>query len=85
MDLHIIEFGAGTIIIGRGSYDGKPALFLEPAEVPGVPGAIVPRDVQSGNDLAPASTVLTFDNLASAEAMRDMLSELLGSTETTSK
>lgn len=57
----VSAFGRGDKIVRLGTYGDAPAVFVQPADHPGVPGELVPKDQQTpGNYLSPGEYVMTF-------------------------
>lgn len=53
-----VHFGNGDKIVTVGTADGRPAVFVQPTDNPGVPGEAAP--VESLDSLAPGEWVMTF-------------------------
>lgn len=53
-----VHFGYGDKIVTTGTADGRPAVFVQPTDSPGVPGEAAPVDPLDA--LAPGEWVMTF-------------------------
>lgn len=55
------EFGKGQLTVEVGAYGGTPAVFVAPADPPGVPGELAePTTGPDKHQLVPGEWVMTF-------------------------
>jgi hypothetical protein len=79
VDITIVELGLGKVVSNYGTYEGKPAIFLEPVATLGIPngtpGTLAPDTPK--NALAPGSVVLRIHDSAGAHVvMEDLVSAM---------
>ena len=62
MDITVIELGLGEVVSTYGTYEGKPAVFLEPVKALGIaagqPGQLAPNTPKDA--IAPGTVILEF-------------------------
>jgi hypothetical protein len=71
MSINVIELGAGRFVINHGYFGNKAALFIEPASMPGEIGEGASKSGLRKTECVPGGTVITFENLACADVLRD--------------
>ena len=63
-DVKIIRFGLGEVVCNWGTYEGKPAVFIEPVPVAGEVGTSAEKAYQemgrSREDVASGGVILQF-------------------------
>lgn len=69
--LNHIKLGTGAFVVNHGTYEGVPALFIEPVEVAGTVGADATDSGLEQHGVAPGGTVITFGNNKCAEVLRE--------------
>lgn len=79
MDVTVIELGLGEVVSNYGTYEGKPAVFLEPVKAldieAGQPGTSAPDTPK--NAVAPGTVILRIHESAGAlVVMEDMVSAM---------
>lgn len=67
--IHVLEFGEGKFVVNHGYYGERAALFIEPAPLPGTSNADATASGLPRNLIADGGTVITFENIASVEAL----------------
>jgi hypothetical protein len=74
-NVKVIEIGLGEVVSNWGTYEGKPALFIEPVTVAGVVGQHAPDGPK--HEVQPNSTIIRFHSPAGALVlMEDMLTAI---------
>ena len=74
-NIRVFRLGLGEVISSWGTYEGYPALFIEPASSPGVVGEFDPSF--EPNDLRVGSVVLQIHNPSGLDIIKqDMESAL---------
>lgn len=68
-----IKFGDGALVVDTGTYCGKPAVFIAPAEHPGQPGADARHEQGDLHALKDSEHVLTFPTEAQAVAVANAI------------
>jgi hypothetical protein len=79
MDIRVIEIGKGEVVSNYGTYEGKPAVFLEPVSSLGIPagkcGEAAPDSPKDG--VAPGTVILRIHDSAGAHViMEDLVSAM---------
>lgn len=67
----VVRLGRGEIVSNYGTYNGSPAVFLEPADTPGKVG----ENAQGyeKNELRAGSVVIVLDDLSGADVLMEDL------------
>jgi hypothetical protein len=74
-NVKVIEIGLGQVVSNWGTYEGKPALFIEPVPVAGKVGQQGPELPK--HELTPNSTIIRFHSAKGANViMEDILSAI---------
>lgn len=68
-----LVFGSGNLVIGTGTYNGVPAVFITPAKYPGEVGASAKRENLVNGELIHGEVVLTFPTVEQAKRVDDAL------------
>jgi hypothetical protein len=71
MTINHIKLGIGAFVVNHGTFEGKPAIFIEPVEVAGTVGATATDSGLDQHGVAPGGTVITFENPKCAEVVRE--------------
>ncbi len=74
-DVKVVQLGLGLVISNWGTYKGKPAVFLEPAETPGNVGDLAP--VSPTDSVLPGSVILQFHGDSGAKVLLEDIFEAL--------
>ena len=70
----VMEFGNGNVIVQVGAYGDKPAVFITPAEPPGVAGELAPPTTgEDKHRMLPGERVMTFPTEAQAHDVAEKL------------
>ena len=78
----IIHFGKGALVVGTGTLDGAPAVFIKRASKPGPVGDTVPPwEDYPLDSLVAGEIVLTFPTEAQMQSVANSLVTLMEATD----
>jgi hypothetical protein len=81
-ELNVIRLGLGSVVCNYGTYEGKPALFLEPVlGEPGLTGEKVPdgREPQIVPDAIATGTIIQMNSVEGARVLLEDLQVCMAS------